>query len=55
LKDACEKLLNMDQKDILQLGSNGRKLVMSDFSIELVNRQYTTVLKSIFFPDAKKN
>jgi len=50
LIDVCEQILNMQQSEIVQLGDNGRGMATSNFSIELVNNHYTTLLKEILKP-----
>ncbi len=46
----CERILNMQQSDIVKLGDNGRERATSNFTVEIVNNHYTSLLKEILEP-----
>ena len=48
LKDVCEKLVNMQQSDLVMLGLSGRKTVVENFTVEIVNRRYLLILQKLF-------
>lgn len=48
LTDVCDKLLNMQQLDLVRLGTNGREKVRENFTIDIVNNQYISCLEQLF-------
>jgi len=47
LKETCEKILDMQQADIVKLGKNGRKRIRENFTVETVNQFYISTLAEI--------
>lgn len=48
LTHAGEKLVKMPQAEIVQLGENGRKRVLKNFDVKLVNQYYLAALSDVF-------
>lgn len=47
LLDICRKILASSPRELIRLGENGRRRVVSEFSVEIVNDYYVSALKDL--------